>query len=72
MHPDELKRVRIAARMSQTAFAGELRVPRTSLARYESGARDIPAYIARMVRLIDHCERAGFPWRDGGPNENHG
>lgn len=55
--PDDVKRIRAAARMSQPVFAAFLNVGRTTVAQWEQG-RKKPAGSA--LRLLDLIDRKGI------------
>lgn len=57
-----LKTLRQAQGLTQTEVAARLRVSDTVLARYESGARDVPARIAAQFAAAYGIEPGDIRW----------
>lgn len=52
MTPAQLKRIRAALRLTQSALAEKVGVTQNTVARWEIGARGIPEPAARLIQTI--------------------
>lgn len=58
MSPKQLTSVRKRLDLNKTQLARELGVKPAAVSRWESGERDVPEYIAKLVRLVEKDLRA--------------